>query len=133
MQLHLQYSTLACVGEYSLVNQVAKKKMDREAKERFAQCVKSLRGDRNHRQFAELIGVSRATIQAWEDCRVIPKRESLQTIAELRGESLDEFMGFLQGLPKKDPMDKLITQIGGLSQKQIATLLRAVASRLDPS
>jgi transcriptional regulator with XRE-family HTH domain len=106
--------------------------MDSKAKERFAECVKSLRGDRNHRQFAEIIGVSRATIQAWEDCRVVPKRESLEAIAQLRGEGLDEFMGFLQGVPKKDPMDKLIIQVNGLSHKQIAILLRALADRLDP-
>jgi len=105
--------------------------MDTEAKERFAETVRTLRGNRNHEQFARVIGVSRPTIIGWEKCRVVPKRESLEAIAELRGETLDEFLSYLNGAKKKDPLDKLLMQITGLTHPQLAIVLQAIAKRLN--
>ncbi len=106
--------------------------MDEQAKRRFANCVKSLRGDRNYEEFAKILGVSRPTIIGWEGHKVVPKRESLERVAELRGESLDEFLSYLEGARRRDPLDRLIQQIAGLSNEQIGVVLRAIGDRLDP-
>ncbi|MGL4502864.1 MAG: helix-turn-helix transcriptional regulator [Planktothrix sp.] len=107
--------------------------MDLESRQRFAIAVKALRADRNHEEFAKIIGVSRPTVIGWEKCKVDPKRESLEQIAQLRGESLDEFLSYLSGAKRRDPLERLTQQIAGLSHEQIAYVLRALADRLDPS
>jgi len=110
---------------------VSKMNMNYEAKQRFADSVKILRGDRNHKEFAVILGVSRPTVIGWENCKVVPKRESLERVAQLRGESLDEFLSYLEGGKKRDPMDRLLAQLSGLSQEQMAIVLRAIADRFD--
>jgi len=105
--------------------------MDYEARERFAECVKVLRADRRHKQFAEILGVSRPTVIGWENCKVAPKRESLERVAKLRGESLDEFLSYLEGARRRDPLDRLLAQLSGLSREQMAVVLRAIADRFD--
>lgn len=105
--------------------------MDEEAKKRFASTVKDLRGDRDREEFSKVVGVSRPTIIGWENCKVVPKRESLELIAQMRGESLDEFLSYLNGAKRKDPLERLLNQISGLSHEQLAIVLRAIADRLS--
>lgn len=105
--------------------------MDEEAKKRFAEAVKALRGNRDREEFSKIVGVSRPTIIGWENCKVVPKRESLELIAQMRGESLDEFLSFIEGAKRRDPMDRLLNQIAGLSEEQIAIVLRAIADRFN--
>ncbi len=107
--------------------------MDDESKRRFSAAVRALRGNRDREEFSKVVGVSRPTIVGWESERVEPKRENLQVIAQMRGESLDEFLSFLSGNggQRRDPLDRLLMQIAGLSQDQLAVVLRAVAQRLD--
>lgn len=105
--------------------------MDEEAKKRFAEAVKELRGNRDREEFSKVVGVSRPTIIGWENCKVVPKRESLELIANMRGESLDEFLSFLNGAKRRDPLDRLLNQIAGLSREQLAIVLHAIADRLS--
>jgi len=105
--------------------------MDMASRERFAEAVRTLRGNRDREEFARLCGVSRPTIIGWEACKVSPKRESLQVIAEMRGESLDEFLSYLNGAKRREPLERLLNQIAGLSDEQLAIVLHAIADRLS--
>lgn len=104
-----------------------------DIKLKFAEVIKELRNDRSYQEFADLIGVTRPTIISWENADYKPKRESLELIAKLRGETLDEFLGYLEGRTEITPMERLKQQISGLSNQQIAELLRMLANRLDQS
>ncbi|MFB2970418.1 helix-turn-helix transcriptional regulator [Aerosakkonema sp. BLCC-F183] len=104
--------------------------MDEEARKRFAEAVKVLRGDRDREEFSKIVGVSRPTIIGWETCKNTPKRESLELIAQMRGETLDEFLSYLNGAKRRDPLERLLNQIAGLSHEQLAIVLRAIADRL---
>lgn len=105
--------------------------MEMAAKKRFAKCIKLLRGDRSHEEFARAVGVSRPTIIGWEQCRSTPKHESLLMVAALRGETLDEFLAHLDGAKGKDPVDRILAQIPGLTRPQLAVVLHAVAESLE--
>ncbi|HEY9866082.1 MAG TPA: helix-turn-helix transcriptional regulator [Candidatus Obscuribacterales bacterium] len=103
--------------------------MDIEEKARFAEVVKSLRSDRNLRSFAKIVGVSHPTILLWEKGEGEPRRENLERIAELRGESLDNLLDFLSG-KQSNPQERVISAIQGASKEQIASFLEAIANRI---
>jgi len=105
--------------------------MDKEEKERFAEAVKALRGSQSREEFAKALGVTRPTVIAWEAAKYTPKRESLETVATMRGESLDEFLSFIQGAKRKEPIEKIITQISAMPSDHLARILKAIAERME--
>lgn len=107
--------------------------MDLQAREKFAQVISELRGTRSYRSFARIIGVSHPTVVAWENVERIPDDESLQKIADLRGESLEEFEAFLRGTREPNEMQRLIQQVHIISDAELAILLRTIAERLEKS
>jgi transcriptional regulator with XRE-family HTH domain len=107
------------------------KPVEMEARQRFANLVKNLRSSRNIRGFAHLVGVSHPTVLAWEKCEVAPKRENLERVAELRGESLDQLLSYLEGSDEISPETRLLTVINGASKEQLVFFLRAIAERLE--
>ncbi|MFB2980049.1 helix-turn-helix transcriptional regulator [Microseira sp. BLCC-F43] len=129
LYLHNSVFTDSCLVNFCLDEGLTGAYMDEEAKKRFAEAVKALRGNRDREEFAKIVGVSRPTIIGWENCKVVPKRESLEIVAEMRGESLDEFLSFLNGAKRRDPMERLLNQISGLSDEQISLVLQAIADR----
>jgi Helix-turn-helix. len=104
------------------------RKMDIEERERFAEVVRNLRSDRNIRDFAKIVGVSHPTILLWEKGNGKPRRENLERIAELRGESLENLLAFLSN--KSIPQDRLDSIIQGASKEQLAYFLEAISHRL---
>jgi transcriptional regulator with XRE-family HTH domain len=108
-------------------------KMELAAQEKFAEVVCELRGARSYRSFAKLIGVSHPTIKAWEEMHGIPDTESLEKIAVLRGESLEEFRQYLAGTREPSQMQKIVQQLYVISDTELAILLRAIADRLEKS
>ncbi|GDZ95136.1 helix-turn-helix domain-containing protein [Planktothrix agardhii CCAP 1459/11A] len=103
--------------------------MDIEEKERFAEVVKNLRSDRNIRSFAKIVGVSHPTIIQWERGEGEPRRENLERIAELRGESLDNLLDYLSG-KQSNPQERIFSAIQGASKEQLASFLEAISNRL---
>ncbi len=103
--------------------------MDIEEKKRFAEVVKNLRSGRNIRAFAKIVGVSHPTILMWEKGEGEPRREKLERIAELRGESLDNLLDFLSG-KQSSPQERVIAAIQGASKEQLAGFLEAIGKRL---
>ena len=107
------------------------KTVEQEARQRFADLVRNLRSNRKLRSFAQLVGVSHPTVIAWEKCEVEPRRENLERIAELRGESLDQLLSYLEGIEEISPETRLLTVIHGASKEQLLVFLRAITDRLE--
>lgn len=108
--------------------------MNTEELNRFAETVRSLRGDKSRRDFARLVGVSAPLISIWEKAGVEPSYESLEKVARLRGQSLKEFMDDLQQKPfteNQEPFDKWLERlpqvIKALPDKDLAALMEAIA------
>lgn len=110
---------------------LANQTVEIEARSRFAQIITNLRSGRDLRSFARLLGVSHPTVLAWERCESIPKRENLQRVAAMRGESLDELLTYLKASEEISPEDRLLTVIHGASKEQLIALLRAITDRLE--
>lgn len=99
-------------------------------RQRFAEVVRNLRSGRPIREFAKVVGVSHPSVLDWENGIGIPRRENLEKIAELRGESLDELLAYLSGKEAKDSMDRVLSAIKGASKEQLAEILIAIAHRM---
>jgi DNA-binding XRE family transcriptional regulator len=105
--------------------------MNSQARQKFAQAVFDLRAGRDLRTFGKLVGVRHTTIIDWENCTVVPKMASIEKIAELRGETLQQFMDYLEGRQTLSLMDRAMSLVNGASKEQLAELLRAIAERLE--
>lgn len=101
---------------------------------KFAEVVRTLRGERSCRTFAQLVGVSYPIISRWEKGDTEPSYESLEKVARLRGQTLKEFMDDLKQKPStenQEPFDKLLEKlpqiIKALPDKDLAALMEAIA------
>lgn len=72
------------------------------SKQKLANLVKELRGERSQRTFAKLLGVSNQAIQYWEKERTWPDDDNLQKLAALKGWTLLQLQAYLQGEPQVD-------------------------------
>ncbi|MEG4907097.1 helix-turn-helix transcriptional regulator [Microcoleus sp. F8-C4] len=104
-----------------------------EAREKFAEIISQMRGERSYRSFAKFLGVSHPTIKAWENLEGIPDKESLERVASLRGESLEEFQKFLEGSRQPSKLQNLVQQVRTIPDDQLAIVLRAIADRIENS
>jgi transcriptional regulator with XRE-family HTH domain len=77
--------------------------VDVSPRERLANLLKELRGERSQRSFAKLFGVSNQTVQNWEKQRAWPDDGNLQRLAELKGWTLEQLKTYLNG---ETPADK---------------------------
>lgn len=71
--------------------------VDVPPRERLANLLKELRGERSQRSFAKLLGVSNQAVQNWEKQRAWPDDENLQRLAELKGWTLEQLKTHLNG------------------------------------
>ena len=71
--------------------------VDVSPRERLANLLKELRGERSQRSFAKLLGVSNQAVQNWEKQRAWPDDENLQRLAELKGWTLEQLKTHLNG------------------------------------
>jgi transcriptional regulator with XRE-family HTH domain len=74
--------------------------VDATSKQRLANLVRELRGERSQRSFAKLLGVSNQAIQYWEKERTWPDDDNLQKLAALKGWTLLQLQASLEGKPK---------------------------------
>ena len=102
-----------------------------QAKEKFAEVIKEMRGGRSYRSFAKIVGVSHPTLKAWETLDGTPDQESLEMVASLRGESISEFKDFLNGSRRPTMLQKLVQQVRSIPDDDLAVLLRAIANRIE--
>lgn len=68
--------------------------MDQKFRDRFAQVILELRGSEPQRSFCQRLGISQASVSAWERGS-LPTIESFVKIATLRGQYPEEFMAEL--------------------------------------
>ncbi|NJN87418.1 MAG: helix-turn-helix transcriptional regulator [Leptolyngbyaceae cyanobacterium SL_7_1] len=107
------------------------------AKERLAQLIKELRGQKTQREFAKLLGTSYTAVQDWEKQIRLPKERNLKLIAQLKGWTHEELLCHLF-LPNPRPettltnsLKILIAQIQGLSPLEMQELRDYLNTQLD--
>ncbi|MFB2970417.1 helix-turn-helix domain-containing protein [Aerosakkonema sp. BLCC-F183] len=100
-------------------------------KEKFSRLIIELKGDKSYREIAEDLGVSHPTILAWEQKESSPRIENLVPIAKLRGETLQELLDYLNGTASKTGIERLLESIDSIAPNHLASLLRAIANRLE--
>ena len=104
--------------------------VDLQTQERFAQAIRELRGSRSYRKFGAVLGVAHTSVIRWERCEAEPDLENLERVAQVRGESLEEFKSWLEGVRQPSPLQRMIQQMYGLPPKDLAELLRAIGDRI---
>jgi len=72
------------------------------SKQRLANLVKELRGERSQRSFAKLLRVSNQAVQNWEKEKTWPDEENLQRLAQLKGWTLKQLQAYLAGEPQAE-------------------------------
>ena len=77
-------------------------------KQKLADLVKELRGERSQRSFAKLCGVSNQAVQNWEKGQTWPDDDNLQRLAGLKGWTLKQLRDYLE-----DPLqaEKMINYV----------------------
>lgn len=117
--------------------------MTDEVKARLSEILKQAQGDRAVRKFAKDLGVSHVTLMSWINCEGFPSRESLEKIAVIRGQALDDLLADLRGdrvvdiSPKKaEDLLPLANNLSDAEAFRLATLLlervnKAIASKLQ--
>ena len=76
--------------------------VDATPRQRLANLLRELRGERSQRSFAKLLGVSNQAVQNWEKERTWPDDDNLQRLAELKGWTPKQLQGYLEGQPRAD-------------------------------
>ena len=106
--------------------------MTLRSKEKLGDLIKKLRGDRSQRTFAKSLGVSFASIQAWENRDSMPSTQNLAVIAGKSGYTLQGLISYLEDrpIPKSSSLEEIVMQIKSLSFKQVVLIDRAVSERL---
>lgn len=77
--------------------------IDTTPKQRLANLVRELRGEKSQRNFAKLLGVSYYAVQSWEKQAVWPDNDNLQKIANSKGWTLLQLQVYLQ-VPREDDL-----------------------------
>lgn len=110
--------------------------MDSNAKRRFAEIIKSLRGELTQKEFAHILGVTYGAIQAWEKAEVSnPSSANLAKVANYAGLSFEQLMANVNGesVPEiqraVNPL-YVVTQLKDMSVTDLTHLYRAVSDRL---
>ena len=115
-----------------------------KVKNKFANVVKTLRGKKTYREFAEMIGVSHPTIKAWEEGIHQPKKKAVERIAALRGETYQEFMAYLEDSSPQDyelcepnsginlediPFEMIVLRVQTMPLHELRTIISVSMSR----
>lgn len=100
------------------------------SKQRLANLVRELRGERSQRSFAKLLGVSNQAIQYWEKERTWPDEDNLQKLAALKGWKLKQLQAYLESEPQAHSgvncADVGDTLEGALSVQQLLAQVRSL-------
>lgn len=104
--------------------------MDKASRDRLANKVKMLRGDRTHIEFGKILGVSGGSISHWENSKNIPSIENLERLAELSNQLPEEFLAEIYGreiVTKECP--SLAFAITSMDSKDIGAILILIGQR----
>jgi transcriptional regulator with XRE-family HTH domain len=93
--------------------------MDQKFRDRFAQVILELRGNEPQRSFSQRLGISQASVSAWERGS-LPTIDSFVKIATLRGQYPEEFMAELY--------DRNPTDVGIVDRAEIMTKTQLIES-----
>jgi transcriptional regulator with XRE-family HTH domain len=99
---------------------------------RIAIAVKQLRAERNlsQRELAQIVGCEGGTISQWENAKNFPKTEHLFAIADLRGQTWEEFVRYLRTGEVQTAISFVLgDSLKGFSKEELGELMQ-VALRL---
>jgi len=103
--------------------------LDDAARQRLATAIRSLRGDRSQKEFANFLEVSQSTITNWEGARGgTPTLDNIEKIAKLRKELPETFVAFLFG--RDYVTNDRSEQTKSFSDAEIDRLSEAIATKL---
>lgn len=106
--------------------------VDTTPKQKLADLVRGLRGEKSQRNFAKLLGVSYYAVQSWEKQAVWPDDDNLQKLANLKGWTLLQMQVYLQVLPKGDDLvDKHSLDSGFVGNVELGHSTRTLRSSVN--
>lgn len=102
-------------------------------RQRLANLVRELRGEKSQRNFAKLLGVSYYAVQSWEKQAVWPDDDNLQKLADLKGWSLSELQVYLQVPTNAEEVadDKRLKELSFVGNVESGHLTRAREAKLS--
>lgn len=107
--------------------------MTLESKERLAQLLQEMKGNRSERAFARDLKVHPGTLGGWLRCETFPDQANLEQLARLRQMSLDAFLSFLRGdavLTDPKTAEDLFALTNHLSDQEAFRLARLLLDRV---
>lgn len=84
---------------------------------------------------AKALGVSYASVRAWEECESFPSHENLELIASTLGQSLEELWLYLRGgershsKPHFKVAEDILAMVNELSDEEAARLVQMIMKR----
>jgi len=101
--------------------------VDQKFRDRFAQVIVELRGNEPQRSFCQRLGISQASVSAWERGS-LPTIDSFVKIATLRGQYPEEFMAELYN---RNPTDlDLVDRADIMTKTQLIDFLEVLVTKL---
>lgn len=101
--------------------------MDQKFRDRFAQVIVELRGNEPQRSFCQRLGISQASVSAWERGS-LPTIDSFVKIATLRGQYPEELMAELYN---RNPTDlDLVDRADIMTKTQLIDFLEVLVTKL---
>jgi transcriptional regulator with XRE-family HTH domain len=105
--------------------------MDNESRDRLANRVKLLRGNRSQALFAKELGVSQPTVTGWEKSANLPNLDNLERLAELANQLPEQLLAEIYGrrivTETAPPVAFAITTMGN---REISDVLILIANKI---
>ncbi|MCT7971275.1 hypothetical protein [Laspinema olomoucense] len=98
---------------------------------RFAEIIQELEQSRGKRELARSLGVSHNAVRSWLKGTVDPKLESLEQVAAMRGETLENLLNRIRGREIREPLEQLTDLIRALPFRDLIKLLRLIVDILE--
>lgn len=106
--------------------------MDKETTSRLSELIRTARGDRSQREYAESVGVTQFAVHHWESGESFPGLESLIKIAVSMGMTTDDLV---RQILNEDPIvldtfDQVLTAAEKLQDEEKGTLAKRLIDQV---
>lgn len=106
--------------------------MDSESRDRLANRVKHLRGNRSQAVFARELGISQPTVTGWEKSANLPNLDNLERLAELANQLPEQFLAEIYGRRiVTEAAPPIAFAITAMDNEEIGDVLMLIARRIS--